>query len=53
MRLTIKAETTRETIRILMESRFYFDLRPKERLDLLKHVIATMKPESVLTGSCD
>jgi hypothetical protein len=41
----METELAKEIIGILMESEFYFDLSPKERCELINHLLATLSPE--------
>lgn len=39
----MKAQRLREVVRVLMSSRFYFDLDTRERYKLVVHVLAMME----------
>jgi hypothetical protein len=39
----MKAEKLKEVVRVLMSSRFYFDLDIRERYKLVVHVLAMME----------
>lgn len=39
----MKVDNVREIVRILMESRFYFELNLRERLQLVTHVLQAME----------
>jgi len=39
----MRAERLKEVVRVLMSSRFYFDLDIRERYELVVHVLAMME----------
>lgn len=43
--VAMEAEPAKKIIGILMESEFYFELTPKERCELVQHLLETLSAE--------